>query len=71
MNEPMLESQWYTTDELASRLGVDSSTVRRWRTSSPVQGPPFVRLTTRVTLYSAADVEAWLTERRIDPGTAA
>lgn len=52
-------------------LGVDASTVRRWRTSRPPQGPPFVQLSERVTMYSAADVEQWLLNRRVDPGEAA
>jgi predicted DNA-binding transcriptional regulator AlpA len=67
----LLGSGWYSTDALADLLGVDASTVRRWRTSRPVQGPPFVRLSARVTVYSAADVEAWLRSRRVDPGKAA
>jgi DNA-binding transcriptional regulator YiaG len=34
----LLTGRWLTTEELAQLLGVDSSTVRRWRTSRPVQG---------------------------------
>ncbi len=71
MPAELLGSGWYSTDALADLLGVDASTVRRWRTSRPVQGPPFVRLSARVTVYSAADVEAWLRSRRVDPGKAA
>jgi predicted DNA-binding transcriptional regulator AlpA len=67
----LLRGDWLTTDELAHVLGVDSSTVRRWRTSRPVQGPPFVQLSERVTMYSAYDVEQWLRSRRIDPSEAA
>lgn len=70
-HHPILDGLWYTTEELAALLGVDSSTLRRWRTSRPVQGPPFVQLTSRVTLYSACDVEEWLLSRRIDPREAA
>jgi len=69
--EEMLRGGWYTTVELAQRLGVDASTVRRWRTARPAQGPPFVRLSSRLTLYSAQDVQRWLKSRRVDPGTAA
>jgi transcriptional regulator with XRE-family HTH domain len=47
----LLGAGWMTTDELAARLGVDASTLRRWRTGRPVQGPPFIRLSGRVTLY--------------------
>lgn len=67
----LLTGRWLTTEELARMLGVDSSTVRRWRTSRPVQGPPFVQLSERVTMYSAHDVEQWLHSRRIDPNEAA
>jgi predicted DNA-binding transcriptional regulator AlpA len=67
----LLLSGWYTTDDVADLLGVDPSTLRRWRTSTPPQGPPFVRLTARVTVYSAPDVEAWLASRRVDPAAAA
>lgn len=67
----LLHSGWYTTDEVAALLGVDASTLRRWRTASPPQGPPFVRLTSRVTVYSVPDVQSWLASRRIDPAKAA
>jgi len=56
----LLHGEWLTTEALAQLLGVDASTVRRWRTSRPVQGPPFVQLSERVTMYAAADVEQWL-----------
>jgi predicted DNA-binding transcriptional regulator AlpA len=71
MNILLLHGHWYTTDELAKLLGVDGSTIRRWRTSRPVQGPPFVQLSERVTIYAANDVEQWLRSRRIDPSEAA
>lgn len=67
----LLHSGWYTTDEVADLIGVDSSTLRRWRTIAPLQGPPFVRLTSRVTLYSVPDVQTWLSSRRIVPVRAA
>jgi predicted DNA-binding transcriptional regulator AlpA len=67
----LLFGTWLTTEELAHRLGVDASTVRRWRTAKPVQGPPFVQLSDRVTKYSARDVETWLVAHRVDPGKAA
>ena len=35
----LLHDGWYTTDEVAELLGVDSSTLRRWRTATPLQGP--------------------------------
>jgi predicted DNA-binding transcriptional regulator AlpA len=58
------------TDELATWLGVDASTVRRWRTQDPVQGPAFHRLSTRRTVYDVADVKCWLASRRVDPQAA-
>lgn len=67
----LLSGRWYSTEELAKLLGVDASSIRRWRTSRPVQGPPFVKLSSRVTVYSALDVERWLRSRRVDPGRAA
>lgn len=67
----LLGSGWYSTDEVAALIGVDDSTLRRWRTSKPLQGPPFVRLSSRITVYSVPDVEAWLKSRRIVPGEAA
>jgi transposase-like protein len=67
----LLLGGWYTTEDVADLLGVDPSTLRRWRTSTPPQGPPFVRLTSRVTVYSAPDVERWLATRRVDPAAAA
>jgi predicted DNA-binding transcriptional regulator AlpA len=67
----LLGCRWYSTDELANLLGVDASSIRRWRTSRPAQGPPFVKLSSRVTVYNARDVEHWLLGRRVDPGRAA
>jgi predicted DNA-binding transcriptional regulator AlpA len=62
--------KFLTTAELAALLGRDPSTLRRWRTGRPPQGPPFLRLSGRVTLYDLADVEAWLNRRRVDPEAA-
>lgn len=67
----LLGGRWYSTEELANLLGVDASSIRRWRTSHPVQGPPFVKLSSRVTVYNAWDVKHWLLSRRVDPGRAA
>lgn len=71
MNTDYLEDKWYTTEQLADLLGVDSSTLRRWRTAKPMQGPPFVRLTSRVTVYNARDVEQWVRNHRVEPERAA
>ncbi|WP_021594583.1 helix-turn-helix transcriptional regulator [Actinomadura welshii] len=66
-NPELLLGGWYTTEELAEIIGVDPSTLRRWRTAEPVQGPPFVRLSGAVTRYSAIDVQRWLLSHRTDP----
>ncbi len=62
--------EFMTTEELAQLLGVDQSSVRRWRTATPAQGPPFVRLSERVVKYRRDDVERWLASRRVDPEAA-
>lgn len=66
-NVELLAGRWYSTEDLAILLGVDPSSIRRWRTANPPQGPPFVKLSARITLYHADDVEAWLLRRRTDP----
>lgn len=63
----LLASAWYTTSDLAARLRVDTSTLRRWRTARPPQGPPFVTISERVIMYSALDVDEWLCNRRTVP----
>ena len=67
----LLDGEWLSTEELARLLGVDPSAIRRWRTARLAQGPPFVRLSSRVTVYSPADVRRWLERRRTDPERAA
>jgi hypothetical protein len=67
----LIDEQWFTTEQLANVLNVDSSTLRRWRTSTPMRGPAFVRLSSRVAMYSAHDVEVWLRSHRVEPGRAA
>ena len=56
-----------TTEELAAFLRRDPSTLRRWRTAHPRQGPPFMRLSVGVTVYDMTDVRLWLTRCRVDP----
>jgi hypothetical protein len=62
-----LESRWYTTEDVAELLKVDASSLRRWRTARPPQGPPFVQVSDRVIRYNAADVDAYMRRRRVDP----
>jgi hypothetical protein len=59
-----------TTEELARLLRRDPSTLRRWRTANPMQGPPFLRLSDGVTMYDMVDVREWLVRRRVDPEAA-
>ncbi|MGW1711925.1 hypothetical protein [Streptomyces sp. NPDC002156] len=59
---PLLDNAWYSTSALTARLRVDASSLRRWRTVRPPQGPPLVSVSERVVLYSALEDEAkeWL-----------
>jgi hypothetical protein len=63
----LLDGMWLRTEELARMIGVDASTLRRWRTARPPQGPPFVHMSGGITRYSYHDVERWLLNRRTDP----
>jgi len=65
-----LQGPFITTEELARMLRVDPSTVRRWRTARPIQGPPFIQLSERVIMYSTQDVQHWLEARRVTPEVA-
>lgn len=67
----LLDGEWLSTEEVAKLLGVDPSTIRRWRTARPSQGPPFLRLSPRLTVYNPSDVRRWLKRRRTDPERAA
>lgn len=67
----LLDGRWYGSNELAELLHVDASTIRRWRTARPPQGPAFVQISDRVFMYNSDDVEKWLTSRRFDPGEVA
>jgi Helix-turn-helix domain len=66
-----LDGRWYSSQELAELLHVDASTIRRWRTSHPPQGPAFIRVSNRVYVYNSNDVATWLASRRVDPGEGA
>jgi predicted DNA-binding transcriptional regulator YafY len=64
----MAKTTMLTTEELAQLFRVDPSTVRRWRTTEPLQGPPFIKMSERVTLYLWEDVQEWLRSKRTLPG---
>jgi excisionase family DNA binding protein len=53
--------QLLLADEAAERLRVAKQTLARWRVEG--QGPPFIRLGSRV-LYRVADVDAYIAEHR-------
>ena len=61
------QSELITTEELARLLRVDPSSVRRWRTARPLQGPPYIQLSERVIMYAIEDVREWLSSRRVRP----
>jgi hypothetical protein len=63
-----LDGRWYSSHEVAELLHVDASTIRRWRTSHPPQGPAFIRVSNRVYVYNSNDVATWFASRRVDPG---
>jgi predicted DNA-binding transcriptional regulator AlpA len=64
------ETELITTEELARMLRVDPSSVRRWRTARPLQGPPYIQLSERVIMYAIDDVREWLSSRRVRPEAA-
>jgi len=47
-----------TTHEVAERLGVSESLLKRWRGQG--QGPRYVTLGTRLVRYSPADIQTYL-----------
>jgi excisionase family DNA binding protein len=55
----MIMEQLLTTEELAKRMRVHPSTVRRWRLDDV--GPPYLRVGT-VYRYPISAVEAWIAE---------
>ena len=71
LRNPFGEERYLATEEVAALIGVDPSTLRRWRTSRPMQGPPFIRVSESVIRYNLTDVREWLLSRRIDPAKAA
>ncbi len=53
----------YTVETLAEHLSVKPATIRRWRASTPRQGPPAVKVGDLVR-WRPEDVEAWLLANR-------
>ncbi|NQE87579.1 helix-turn-helix domain-containing protein [Nocardia terpenica] len=71
MDTNLVHGEWFTTRQAAKVLGVDASSLRRWRTADPPYGPAYVRVSPRVVMYSGADIEAFLRAHRTDPAAAA
>lgn len=63
----LLSQRMYTTGEVARILGVDASTLRRWRRGKPTEGPGFIQISERVAKYPERDLEAYLAARHIVP----
>jgi hypothetical protein len=42
MDTRLVDGKWFSTAELALLLGIDPSSLRRWRTANPPCGPAFV-----------------------------
>lgn len=54
-----------TVDQCAAWLGVEPSTLHRWRKQD--RGPRFVPLSPRDFRYKVSDVRAWLDGQTIEP----
>jgi excisionase family DNA binding protein len=56
----MTNDELKTTEELAERLRISTSTLRRWRSNG--EGPKFIRVGKKVR-YRQSDVEDWLSSQ--------
>jgi hypothetical protein len=61
---------FYTTEEMAKILKVDSSTLRRWRRLKIPKGPKATCISERTWRYYHADFVEWLNGRRNAVGAA-
>jgi hypothetical protein len=61
---------FYTTEEMAKILKVDSSTLRRWRRLKIPKGPKATCISERTWRYYHADFVEWMNERRNAVGAA-
>jgi predicted DNA-binding transcriptional regulator AlpA len=61
-----MKMEFVTETDVASRIGISSQTLRRWRLNRAEAGPPFMRVAGRIR-YRAADVDAWLAQTLDDP----
>ncbi|MFD0261777.1 helix-turn-helix domain-containing protein [Kitasatospora indigofera] len=60
----------YTNEEAARILKVSVTTLRRWRSQEPAQGPAFIRIGGRIS-YRHQDLADYLSNNRVVPGVAA
>lgn len=65
LTEDVLSGGFLSTEEVAALIGVDASTLRRWRTAEPPMGPPFIPISERVTKYCKVDLRRWIDEHRV------
>lgn len=54
----------FSEREAAEFLGVQYQTLKNWRTAG--RGPSFYRVGTKI-VFDARDLEAWMSQRRIEP----
>ena len=57
--------EWMSVQQVASYLGVASSTVAKWRLRE--QGPPYVRTAKSGIRYLRTDVISWLDDHKVTP----
>lgn len=66
MSTPALTPVSGSEKDVEARYGIKAGTLRAWR--SRVEGPPYVKAGTLV-IYRFADIEAYLDENTVTPGT--
>lgn len=55
-----------STKEAAAFLGLSPDTLKWWRTRNRSASPPYFRLHHHAIRYSRADLERWLSGRRVE-----
>ena len=61
---PVTMSPWLTTEQAAQYLGVSVSTLHKWRTQPRRHGPPFCKVTAKMTRYHRAELDRWMKRYR-------
>jgi predicted DNA-binding transcriptional regulator AlpA len=57
------QSVYLDTEALAKHLGLTATALKEMRRRG--DGPPWVKVTTKLVRYRLSDVEAWLTSRTV------